>query len=115
MTSYCSGCLQGLCRRHPLQDHGKRERAIKDELASKGGGAATQLQRSYTKMNLVSSVGGRTEKVDDLFKDEVLGRIGEHHAGTEMANRYGSKSIKEVKTRAAVDKWKKKREYDPNK
>lgn len=74
-----------------------------------------QLQRSYTKMNLVSSVGGRTEKVDDLFKDEVLGRIGEHHAGTEMANRYGSKSIKEVKTRAAVDKWKKKREYDPNK
>jgi hypothetical protein len=72
-----------------------------------------QLQRTYTKMNLVSGVG--EVKTDDLFKDEVLGRIGEHHAGTEMGDRYGKKSAKEVKTRAAVDKWKKKREYDSNK
>ena len=71
------------------------------------------LTRTYTKMNLVSGTGGI--KTDDLFKDEVLGRIGNHHSTTEMGDRYGSKSIKEVKTRQAVEKWRKKRSADPNK
>ena len=71
------------------------------------------LTRTYTKMNLASGVGGI--KTDDLFQDEVLGRIGEHHKGTAMGDRYGSKSIKEVKTKQVVEKWKKKRSADSNK
>ena len=71
------------------------------------------LIRTYTKMSLASGVGGI--KTDDLFQDEVLGRIGEHHKGTAMGDRYGSKSIKDVKTKQVVEKWKKKRSADPNK
>ena len=71
------------------------------------------IQRVYNKINLVGATGGI--KTDDLFKDEVLGRIGEHHKNTEMGDRYGNKSAKEVKTRQVVEKWKKKRSVDPNK
>ena len=37
----CTTCLQGLCRRHPLQDHGRREKAIKEKLESVTGGGST--------------------------------------------------------------------------
>ena len=47
--------------------------------------------------------------------NEVMSRIGEHHKGTEMGDRFGSKSIKEVKTRNAVEKWRRKRAADKNK
>ena len=77
--------------------------------------ANPQLQRTYTQVNFVSGTSMSEIKTDDLFKDEVLGRIGEHHAGTAMGDRYGKKSTKEIKTKQAVEKWKKKREYDPNK
>jgi len=71
------------------------------------------LQQVYNKVNFAGMVGG--VKTDDLFKDEVLGRIGDHHVGTEMHDRYGKKTIKEVKTKQAIDKWRKKRSADPNK
>ena len=34
--SKCTQCLQRLCHRHPLQDHGEREREIKNKLAGTG-------------------------------------------------------------------------------
>jgi hypothetical protein len=34
IMSMCDGCLQRMCRRHPLQDHGKRASEIKTKLNS---------------------------------------------------------------------------------
>jgi predicted nucleic acid-binding Zn ribbon protein len=42
-----------------------------------------------------------TGKVPDGFK-EVLSRISEQHSNTELADRYGKKSIKEVRTNEVV-------------
>ena len=64
--------------------------------------------------NIVSGVGNLHSKTDDGWK-ENLARMGEAQANTPLGERYGSKSIKDVKTRQAVDKWRKKRAADKNK
>ena len=46
-------------------------------------------------------------KVPDHFK-EVMSRVAEQNPNTPVAEKWGSKSIKEVKTRDAVDKARKK-------
>jgi hypothetical protein len=48
----------------------------------------------------VSVVG----KVDDGFK-EVLSKISEAHPGSEVADRHGRKSIKQVQTDRVIRKW----------
>ena len=45
-------------------------------------------------------------KNDDGW-NENLSRIAEAHPGTPLAERYGRKDTKTVKTRQAVNKWKK--------
>lgn len=45
-------------------------------------------------------------KVPDNFK-EVMSKIAENNPNTPLADQYGSKSVKEVKTRSAVEKAKK--------
>ena len=42
--SFCNSCLQGMCRRHPLQDHGKREKAFIEQLAKTQAGG---LHKTY--------------------------------------------------------------------
>jgi len=44
-----------------------------------------------------------TGKVPDGFK-EVLSKISENHKSSEVANRYGKRSSKEIKTKQLVDK-----------
>ena len=51
---------------------------------------------------LVSGVS-ITGKVPDGFK-EVLSKISESHKSSEVANRHGKKSSKEIKTKQLVDK-----------
>lgn len=53
--------------------------------------------------SLVSGVAV-TGKVDGGF-NEVLSRISEAHPTSELADRYGKKSIKQVKTERAVRQW----------
>ena len=70
------------------------------------------IKQLVTLPHHVGMVGGI--KNDDGW-GVVMSRIGEHHTGTAMGDRYGSKSIKDVKTKQVVDKWRKKRAADPNK
>lgn len=65
-----------------------------------------------TQVNIVAGV--RSVKHDSGFNDN-LQRIAEAHPTSNLANNYGSKSIKDVKTRQAVEKWRKKRSKDTNK
>ena len=48
------------------------------------------------------------KKIDGGFKD-TMSKIAEAHPTSEHANKYGSKSIKESKTRTAVTKWRNRR------
>mmetsp|Transcript_94966 Transcript_94966/g.186353 ORF Transcript_94966/g.186353 Transcript_94966/m.186353 type:complete len:207 (+) Transcript_94966:65-685(+) len=67
--SKCQNCLQGMCRRHPLQDHG--ERAAKLQLMAKESqkaNIATLLQSQISRLEAES----RANEVDnDAFKMEL--------------------------------------------
>lgn len=52
--------------------------------------------------SIVSGVS-TTNKVPEGFK-EVLSKVAEAHPTSELGNRYGRKSIKEVKTREIIKK-----------
>ena len=69
-------------------------------------------QMPPTQVNIVSGV--RSVKHDSGFNDN-LQRIADAHPTSSLANQYGSKSIKDVKTRQAVQKWRKKRSQDTRK
>lgn len=61
----------------------------------------------YKKVNFGHSVGSDGGgKVPDHFK-EVMSKIAEANPNSPLAEKYGSKSIKEVKTRDAVEKARK--------
>jgi len=64
-----------------------------------------------TQLNIVAGHGGiRT----DNGWQENLSRMAEAHPTSELASRYGDKSVKETKTRQAVEKWRKKRAATDN-
>ena len=54
-----------------------------------------------TGINIVAGVGGM--KTDSGWK-ENLSRIAEAHPTSALADRYGSKSIKDVKTKQVINK-----------
>ena len=54
-------------------------------------------------INIVSSVGNRTGKTDSGWK-ENLSRIAEAHPRSNLAKRYGKKSIKQIKTAQVIKK-----------
>jgi hypothetical protein len=61
-------------------------------------------------MNIIAGrMGGMRN--DDGWR-ENMARIAEAHPTSAVGGTYGDKSIKAVKTREAVDKWKKKRAVD---
>ena len=47
--------------------------------------------------------------VNDAGWNEQMSRVAEAHPTSDLANNYGDKSAKAVKTRQAVDKWREKR------
>ena len=59
--------------------------------------------------NIISGTGTFDGKTSSGWKD-VLGKISEAHPGSELANQYGRKSNKEVKTQIILDKHKKVRQ-----
>lgn len=62
------------------------------------------IQPVVTAPAIVSGVSTSTSgKVPEGFK-EVLSKVAEAHPASEVAHRYGKKSIKEVKTREIVKK-----------
>lgn len=60
------------------------------------------IQKVITTPMIVSSISTKN-RVPDGFK-EVLSKVAESHPNSEVGNRYGRKSIKDVKTRNIVKK-----------
>ena len=60
-----------------------------------------------TSVGIVSSVGQMDSKIDGGFK-EVLGKISDAHPHSALADRYRKRGAKEAKSKAALEKIKKK-------
>ena len=56
-----------------------------------------------TPFGIVSTIGSIDSKTDGGWK-EVLGKVTDAHPDSPLADRYGKKSIKEVKTKQVVEK-----------
>jgi len=63
---------------------------------------------------VASVMGQKSMKSDDGFK-EVMSKIAESNQTSELAKTYGSKSIKDIKKRTAIEKWRKRRAADTSK
>ena len=63
-----------------------------------------------TGTSIVTQVEGQ-RRTDGAF-DETMSRIAEAHPNSPLADRYGKRSIKEVKTQELAKKWKKKFQSD---
>jgi len=66
------------------------------------------------RMNIVSGNNYAGLKNDGGF-NEQMSRIADAHPTSAIASQYGDKSAKAVKTRQAVEKWRKKRSADNSK
>lgn len=64
-----------------------------------------------TRVNIIAGHNYSGLKNDDGFKEQ-MSRIADAHPTSAVANQYGDKSAKAVKTRQAVEKWKKRRAAD---
>ncbi|OUW57577.1 MAG: hypothetical protein CBD57_04710 [Candidatus Pelagibacter sp. TMED197] len=64
------------------------------------------IKQLITKINIVSGTGGI--KNDSGWKDN-LQRIAEAHPTSALADRYGKKSIKEIKTKQVIEKHRKRK------
>jgi len=63
------------------------------------------LTRKITAPAIISGVSGSGPKVSDGMK-EVFAKAAEAHPNSPLADRYGKKSIKEIKTREVLKKHK---------
>ena len=61
------------------------------------------IKQEIVRMNIVGGVSGITYKNDQGFK-EVLSKISEAHPQSALAQQYGKKSIKQVKTEQTIKK-----------
>ena len=64
------------------------------------------VKQIITAVNIVSGIAGMTYKNDQGWK-ENMSRIAEAHPTSPLAERYGKKSIKQIKTQQALAKNKK--------
>ena len=61
------------------------------------------IKQQITQMNIVGGVSGVSYRNDQGFK-EVLSKISEAHPQSALAQQYGKKSIKQVKTEQTIKK-----------
>ena len=71
-----------------MEDYLKKNKHVKQQIHS---------------VNIVGGIQGITHKNDQGFK-EVLSKISEAHPQSALAQQYGKKSIKQVKTEQAIKK-----------
>jgi hypothetical protein len=73
----------------------------KEDLLSKN----PHIKQVPTSFAIVSGVGSLDSKTDDTWK-EVLAKVAEAHPNSEVGERYGKKTHKQVKTQQVFEKWK---------
>lgn len=61
------------------------------------------VQQLPTGFAIVSGVGSVDSKTDSGWK-ELLSKVAEAHPASALGDRYGNKSIKQIKTQSAVNK-----------
>ena len=61
------------------------------------------IKQIINKINIVAGVSGRSYRTDQGWK-ENMSRIAEAHPTSPLAERYGKKSIKQIKTQQALKK-----------
>ena len=61
------------------------------------------IKQKITGINIIGGIQGITHKTDGGWK-ENMSRIAEAHPTSPLADRYGKKSIKQVKTREVIKK-----------
>ena len=66
------------------------------------------VRQVITPINIIGGVQGITYKNDQGWK-ENMSRIAEAHPTSPFAERYGKKSIKDVKTQAVLEKHRKRK------
>ena len=66
------------------------------------------FRQIITSINIVGGIQGITHKTDDGWK-ENMSRIAAAHPTSPFADRFGKKSIKQVKTEQAIAKHKKRK------
>ena len=59
------------------------------------------IKQKITGINIIGGIQGITHKTDGGWK-ENMSRIAEAHPTSPLADRYGKKSIKQVKTREVI-------------
>ena len=77
--------------------------ARREELLEKN----PHIKQMPSSFAIVSTTGTIDGKTDDGWK-EMQSKIAEAHPDSPFADRYGKKSIKDIKTKAVVDKHRKK-------
>jgi hypothetical protein len=77
--------------------------STKDELLEKN----PHIRQLPSAFSIVTSTGSLDSKTDNTWK-EVLAKISEAHPDSELADRYGQKTIKEVKTKEILNKHRQK-------
>ena len=65
------------------------------------------IKQAIKSLNIVGGVSGLSYRQDGGWKDN-LSRIAEAHPKSALADRYGKKTAKQAKSKAALDKIKKK-------
>lgn len=64
------------------------------------------LERYYDEVPGIVSGVSHNSKLSDGFK-EVMSKVAESHPSSPLADQYGKRSIRQIKTREAVKRWSK--------
>ena len=67
-----------------------------------------EYRQIFTTLNIIGGVAGLTHKPDSGWND-TLQKIAEKHPSSPLADRYRKKDIKEIKTRQAMNKHRKRK------
>tara|TARA_B100001057_G_scaffold55396_1_gene49225 strand:+ start:438 stop:749 length:312 start_codon:yes stop_codon:yes gene_type:complete len=67
------------------------------------------IKQLINKINIVAGVSGRSYRSDQGWK-ENMSRIAEAHPTSPLADRYGKKSIKDVKTQQVIAKHRRRKQ-----
>lgn len=97
MATVCSNCLNGMCREHPLQDHGARAKDLKLKSQS--------ISKSSLKTNVIALIRNQIEKLESESKGT------DYH---DKDNETYRLELEKQRERIAVENSKKKRKHLSN-
>ena len=86
--SRCNNCLQGYCRKHPLQDHGERELSLKAKAKNVQQQSLLDLLQTEIKKLEASAVGTSNSEIESYKSNMIAER-----SRAEKVNSYRESSM----------------------